>query len=286
MVGRGQGRGRHEPSGVRRALPFLWGAVALALVIVAYLTAQVRPTRTLPERWLADALAPAQGLLARAARRLGEGVGLIGELARLRRENQALRQQLQALQLQLQLLGRAAVENDQLRAALRLPSVPGWRPLPAEVIQRQPSRWYAQVVVNRGEGDGVAIDAPVVASSGVVGNVVSLTGRTATVRLLTDVQASVGGLVTRTRDLVLVQGTGEGARLHVKSLSDQASFAPGDLVVTSGLGGVYPRGLVVGTIREVRELPGGLGREGWMDPAADVNRLAVVYILLAERSGE
>ena len=285
MVGRGEGRGRREPSGVRRALPLLWGAVALALVIIAYLTAQVRPTRTLPERWLADALAPAQSLIARAARRLGEGVGAIAELARLRQENQALRREVEALRLQLQLLGRAAVENRQLRAALQLPSVPGWRLLLAEVIQRQPTRWYAQVLVNRGEQDGVQTDAPVITPAGVVGHVVTLTGRTATVRLLTDVEASVGGLITRTQDLVLVQGTGEGARLHVKSLSDQASFAPGDLVVTSGLGGIYPRGLVVGTIREVRELPGGLGREGWMDPAADVSRLAVVYILLAERPG-
>lgn len=284
MVGRGEGRGRREPYRARRALPLVWGVVALALVIVAYLTSPVRPNRTLPERWLADVLAPAQGLLARASRRLGESLRAVAELARLRQENEALRREREALQLQLQLLGRAAVENQQLRAALQLPSVPSWRPLAAEVIQRLPTRWYAQVLVNRGEQDGVLPDAPVIAPAGLVGHVVSLTAQTATVRLITDVEASVGGLVARTEDLVLVQGTGEGARLHVKSLSGQASFAPGDLVVTSGLGGIYPRGLVVGTIREVRELPGGLGREGWMDPAADLGRLAVVYILLPEGS--
>ena len=285
MVGRGDGRGRHEPSGLRRALPLLWGLVALALIIVAYLTSQVRPRRTLPERWLADALAPLQELVVDASRRLAEGAAAVGELARLRQENQALRQQLEELRLQLQLLNRSAVENQQLRQALQLAPPPGWRVVAAEIIVRRPARWYAQVLLNRGEGDGLRQDAPVIAPQGLVGHVVSLTARTATVQLLTDVEASVGGLVVRTGDLVLVEGMGEGARLHVKSLGGQASFGPGDVVVTSGLGGVYPRGLVVGTLREVREIPGGLGREGWLVPGVDVDRLAVVHVLVPAPAG-
>ncbi|HEY8485778.1 MAG TPA: rod shape-determining protein MreC [Limnochordales bacterium] len=252
---------------------------------LAYLTARVRTQRTVPEEWLLDALAPARHAVASVARRVEEQAAAVLELGRLRRENAALREELEQLRLRLQLLERASLENRWLRDALQLPPPAAARPVAAEVIERHPSRWYAQVLINRGRDDGVGPDAPVVTGAGVVGYVAAATAHTATVRLLTDVEASAGGLVERTGDLVLVEGTGHPSRMRVRSLTGQASFGPGDRVVTSGLGGLYPRGLLLGFVESVRPVPGGLGMEGWLRPAADLGRLWVVWVLQG-RSGE
>lgn len=284
MGGRGQEQGYPGLSTARRLASWVWGAVALGLIVLAYLTARVRPVRTPPEQWLLDGLAVGQSVAARLSRMASDGLAGLAQLWRLRQENERLRRELEMAHLQLQLAGRAMVENRWLREALQLTAPPEWRPLAAEVLHREPARWYALVVVGRGRQDGVTPDLPVITPAGVVGQVVAVTERTATVRLLTDVEAAAGGLVVRTGDLVLVQGMGQQAWLRVKSLTGQASFAAGDEVVTSGLGGIYPRGLRVGVVRASRTLPGGMGREGWLEPAVDFGRLSVVYILLPKGS--
>ena len=275
----GEGR-RQEPARLHLLMPVLGGALALAVVVLAYLTAHPRPERTLVEQWLSDLLAPLQTGSARLARGLGEAVQTLGRLGQLRRENERLREELEQLRLQLNLMAGVSAENQQLRQALALPPTRGFSPLAAEVIQRQPTRWYAQVVTNRGRREGVALYMPVMAPGGLVGQVVQLSDHTSTVRLISDVGAAVGGLVVRTGDLVLVEGSDLTPRLRVKGLSNPATFESGDVVVTSGLGGVYPRGILIGTVVQVRELPGGLGREGWLRAAADLERLNVVYFLL------
>lgn len=281
MWHRGGGRGP-EPTAARRLAAFLWGIGALMVVVSAFITADPRPSRTLPEQWLLDALAPVQGAVGRAGRTVSDTLASLARLGRVQQENELLRRELDEARLQLSLLAGVAEENRQLRRALQLPQVPGYRLVAAEVIQRRPSRWYAQVLLNRGRADGLAPLAPVVAPGGLVGQVVQVSQSTATVSLLSDVESAVGGLVVRTGDLVLVQGLDRGAELRVKSLTPQSSFEPGDVVVSSGLGGVYPRGVLVGTIRSVWELPGGLGREGRLLAGADLDRLGVLFVLVEE----
>lgn len=255
---------------------------AVALITVAFLTAQPRPERSALERWLADLLAPAQTLVARMAQRLGEGADNLRRLADLRRGYEELLHENERLRLELSMLAGVAAENRELRRQVGLPEVPGHRLLAADVIQRDPSRWHAQIVINRGQDHGVDRGMAVVAPGGVVGQVQSVTDRTAVVVLLTDVRSAAGGIVVRTGDLVLVEGTGSGRLLHVKALSTEARFEAGDQVVASGLGGVYPRGILLGTIREVRPGLAGLGREGWLAPGAALDRLFYVYVVVPE----
>lgn len=285
MGNRGGGRGP-EPATARWRTSLLWGAGALLVVISAFVTADPRPRRTLPERWLLDALAPIQAAVAWGGRSVSETAASLVRMGQLEQENRRLRRELDEVRLQLSLLAGVFEENRQLRRALELPEVAGYRLVAAEVIQRRPSRWYAQVLLNRGAADGIAPLAAVMAAGGLVGQVVQVSGKTATVSLLSDVESAAGGLVLRTGDLVLVQGLDRGNELRVKSLTPQSSFEPGDVVVSSGLGGVYPRGVLIGTVRSVRELPGGLGREGHLMAAADFDRLHVVFVLVAQGAGK
>lgn len=282
MRSRGRVRARPEGGVSRRVGTALAVGGALVLVTTAFLTAQPRAERTAPERWFADALAPARGLVAAGARRLGEGMENLRRLGEIRRSYEELLQENRQLRLELSMLAGLDAENRELRRQLGLPAPARHRLLAADVIQRDPSRWHAQVVINRGRADGVDRAMAVVAPGGAVGQVESVTERTAVVALLTDVRSAAGGLVVRTGDLVLVEGAGRGELLHVRALTPDATFEPGDQVVASGLGGVYPRGIALGTIREVREGPAGLGREGWLSPGADMGRLFYVYVVIPE----
>ena len=284
MRARGKGQPRPEASVPRRLAPGLAAVGTVALVTAAFLSAHPRPERSAPERWLADLLAPGQTAVAHLERRLQEAVDNLRELATLRRSYEELRAQNERLTLELSMLSGVAAENRELRRQVGLPELPGMRLVAADIIQRDPSRWYSQIVINRGLEDGVEQGMAVVAPGGVVGQVLSATAHTAVVALLTDVRSAAGGIVVRTSDLVLVEGTGAGALLHVRALAPGASFEPGDEVVASGLGGVYPRGVRLGVLREVRPGQAGLGREGWLAPGADVDRLFYVYVVVPQRA--
>ncbi len=283
MRARGKGQPHTEGSRPRRLAPGLAVVGAIVLVSTAFLSAQPRPERSAPERWLADLLAPGQTLVANLERRVQEGLDNLRELTTLRRSYEELLAHNERLALELSMLAGVAAENRELRRQLGLPELDDHRLLAADVIQREPSRWYSQIVINRGSGDGVRGGMAVVAPGGVIGQVQSVTARTAVVTLLTDVRSAAGGLVVRTGDLVLVEGTGTGGPLRVRALTPAASFEPGDEVVASGLGGVYPRGVRLGTLEQVRPGQAGLGREGWLVPGADVERLFHVYVVVPQR---
>jgi len=133
--------------------------------------------------------------------------------------------------------------------------------------------------VDRGTRDGVRRNAPVVTSDGVVGRVIEVTPTTARVLLVADSRSAVGVVVQRIRDLGVVEGRNERV-LHLKYLSRTSDVQPGDVVVTSGQGGVFPKGLAVGRITRVVREEGELLLEAEVEPAAALDRLEEVLILL------
>ncbi|MBE3598258.1 MAG: rod shape-determining protein MreC [Limnochordaceae bacterium] len=277
-------RGEGRPPTERRARglwTLAWVAGAVVLVSLAYVTAQVRPERSAPERWMADVLAVPKGWVAQVAQGMSRAMENLARLASLQRAYRDLEEENRALRLQLSLLSGVEAENRELRRQLGLPELGGMRLLAADVIDRQPSRWYAQIVINRGSADGVAPQMAAVAAGGVIGQVQSVTARTATVTLISDPRMALGGLVVRTGDLVLVEGTGSGSMLlKVRSLTPDASFESGDRIVASGLGGVYPKGVAVAVLKEVRRSPDRIGLEGWAVATANLHRIPYAYVIM------
>ena len=123
----------------------------------------------------------------------------------------------------------------------------------------------------------VEVNQPVIAAAGLVGRVVVVGGPYAKVQLITDLSASVGAMIQRTRRQGLARGGGSGA-LDLEFVSLQADVRVGDVVVTAGIDGVYPRGIPLGTVTEVERGP-ELFHEIRMVPAVDFGRLDQAYIL-------
>src|SRR5262249_10402549 len=137
--------------------------------------------------------------------------------------------------------------------------------LAAEVIGRDVTNSYRSVIINKGESDGVKADMGVVTPVGVVGRVVKTTNRTSVVLLVTDSNNAIAGLIQRTRDEGIVEGTQQGlARL--KYIPLLSTLREGDRVVTSGLVGGFPRGLPIGTITRIDTSEGALFQSAELMP--------------------
>jgi rod shape-determining protein MreC len=193
----------------------------------------------------------------------------------------ALARENDLLQLDRMELVRMRVENDRLRQLLAFAQAyPERRVLGARVIGvRLDPKGLQLITIDRGANDGVDRMMPVVVANGVVGRVHSVTGSTSDVLLLSDRNSSIAVRVDRTRARANVRGTGSPytARLEYALRSDD--MAEGDVLVTSGTDGVFPRGLPVGRITSLKRTGQGLYQRADVAPAADVTKLEEVLVV-------
>ncbi len=198
--------------------------------------------------------------------------GVREENARLVRENTDLRVQLQQARAN-------AAGADDMRALLGLrPHLP-WKTTGADVVAGSLSPDYLLITIDKGFGDGIARDMPVINAAGVLGRVALPAGNTAAVQLIIDRSAATAVRIDRTRTEGIALGSGDGT-LRLEYLSATAEIAEGDTVVTAGIDGIYPPGLDVGRIEKV-ERAGPAYRRVVIRPFADFSRLETVLVLVA-----
>ncbi|WP_240983248.1 rod shape-determining protein MreC [Acididesulfobacillus acetoxydans] len=207
-----------------------------------------------------------------------ENVALRRDVNKLTGENLSLKEQILAG------MRYAALDQGEFRS----PALDKYAKVGATIIDRNPTAWYQTLTLNRGSADGVAVNDPVIANLGLVGKVVSVTAKTAEVLLITDGQGQVSALVRGSSGnptFGIVQGTYKaGSRLtstgHLEMLFRRADKVNvGDLVLTSGLGGVYPVDIPVGKVQEVQLDKTGLLKTAYIDPLVNFDSLEEVYIV-------
>jgi rod shape-determining protein MreC len=190
---------------------------------------------------------------------------LEAENVQLRAENVQLREDAADLNLLSGLLDYERTKPDNRYAA-------------ANVIGRDTSPFLGYIMIDLGSDDGLARDMPVVTQQGLVGSIVQITCCASVVRLVTDTDSAVSARLQTSRDEGIALGTFSGG-LELQYLSQQASVAPGDIVLTSGLGGSYPEGLVVGTVSAVQRQDYEVLQKAILTPAVDFSRLEIVLVI-------
>jgi rod shape-determining protein MreC len=151
--------------------------------------------------------------------------------------------------------------------------------LPAEVVGLDVAPWFRSVLVDRGEDHGVKPGYPVITHDGVVGVVTATSSHAAKTMLLLDRQSSVDAVVQRSRARGVVRGVGRD-RIEFEFVVRDSDVTTGDEIVTSGLGGVFPKGLRIGRISELRDAGGRLTKIAIVEPAVDLGRLEQVFVML------
>lgn len=199
-------------------------------------------------------------------------------------ENRALREEVDRLRVEALRMQETQVENLRLRSLLALRERLPLATLPAEVIAKEWGGWVRSLTVNRGRRNGIQPLTPVIAPDGLVGRVAIVRGNLAVVQLLNDPSSAVGAMVQRTRTPGMVEGE-PGGGLRFKFLArEEGSIQVGDLIVSSGLGGLFPKGLPVGQVAQVEGRRSALFQFARLVPVVDFARVEEV-LLLTEQSG-
>lgn len=175
-------------------------------------------------------------------------------------ENQKLRERIALLESERNRLLEAEITNARLHQLLELKTRILRQSVAAKVISNSASAWFRTLTVDKGRKDGVQQGMAAIAPTGVVGKVISVGDNTAKVMLLTDHNSGLDVLTQRTRVRGIVAGAMDGNPI-VKYMGRNEDVRPGDRVITSGLDGTFPKGLLVGTIEDVSEDGDGLFQE-------------------------
>ncbi|MDO8880010.1 MAG: rod shape-determining protein MreC [Coriobacteriia bacterium] len=202
-----------------------------------------------------------------------------GGIGASRERLDALEEQNDELRARLAELEEARQENERLRALVEFAEERNLAKLGARVIQRPLSSWEGVVVIDRGSEDGVEPGMPIIAAQGLVGQVAEVSARSSTVRLITDQQSGVAAMIQSTRALGVMRGSVGGA-LSLDFVDRATLPQEGDVVLTSGLGGVYPKGIVVGDVVSVDDRRGELYPRIGVTSRVPVNLLEEVFVLV------
>ena len=199
----------------------------------------------------------------------------------LKAENEELKQKNSELEQSLRELEIIKAENETLKEYVNLKDkYADYNAIPADVINRDISNYSSTIVINVGSEDGIKTDMTVIADSGLVGHIISVTNHTAKVQTIVDTASAVTAKMSTTDDSIVVQGTLESkSTLRATFIPTDAVVLEGDSIETSGIGGIYPKGIHIGTIREVINTSNITDRYALVDTAVDFNKLNTVLVI-------
>lgn len=261
-----------------------WVLVALLLVNFVFMAYNARTDDQIVVRSWAQALAnfvqsPVSSIKSAVS-------GFFESFANMRTavsENDLLRERVLQLETEARETQNLTAENERLKALLDFKDVSKYRILPGRVIARDPSTWFDMATINRGSLDGVKLNMPVVTNEGLAGRVVAVSPITAQFILLPDEKtaaAAVIGEIGSSNALGVVRGTGEKGVLEMRYVPGYEKVEVGDTVFTSGQDGIFPAGLKIGEIVEVRSGSATVPHVIYIRPSVRMSALTEVAVLL------
>jgi rod shape-determining protein MreC len=201
------------------------------------------------------------------------------------RENEQLRERLTQVETELHTAQQAAAENERLKALLGLNEQSEIKNVPARVIARDPSVWFNTITINRGSSSGIAVNMPVVTAGGIVGRIITVSPWASQVMLITDEKAGAGAVVGQLGQsgaLGSVRGRADlgAALIEMRYVSGLEKVENGDYVMTTGQDGIYPPGLNIGRVVDVKSGTATTAHQILIQPGAQLDHLEEVAVLL------
>lgn len=264
----------------KRTLFAAAAALTVALLLYSY-SLKSREHANPFERGVLTLSAPLMGIISDFNRYLSSFWNNYLVLVSTQRENQTLRESVRKLNVRAIEGQEATLENERLKkllvlkGSLQIPSVA------ANVIGEDSAPWYRSIVIDRGAVDGLLEGMPVMATSGIVGRIVKVAASSSRVLLLTDHASSIAAMIQRSRARGVLKGKGGGlCSLEFTVREDDVTV--GDLVTTSGVGGVFQKGRVLGEVTMVKKGEYGMFQTIEVRPAVNTFHLEEVLVLLQQ----
>ncbi len=198
---------------------------------------------------------------------------------KIQRENERLKKEIAFLKKKNLELKEMEAENVRLKKLLKFKEKTSYQVIFGSVIGSSLGEGEETVLIGRGFKDGVRKNFPVVVNEGLVGQIVSVSRDASVVRLIIDVKSGIGAQIVETRETGLLEGA-VGEKLELNFIPKKSKVKKGDSVITSGLGGIFPKGLFIGKVIEVREVPYRLDKKIIVKPEVNFRKLEEVLIIV------
>ena len=205
-------------------------------------------------------------------------------IGNLKDENKKLKEENAKLQENLREFEILKSENQTLKEYVNLKDkFADYKTVPGYVINKDTSNFSNTIIINVGSRDGIEVNMPVISENGLVGHVISVTETNAKVQTIIDTSSSISCALTTSRDAIVAKGTLEtGSFLKATYIPTEATIMQGDTVETSGLGGIYPKGILVGTIKKVVNTKNITDRYAMIETAVNFNRLETILVIVSK----
>jgi len=226
-------------------------------------------------------ISPAQNLFTEMADSAASVVNHYLLTADVSRENEALKKKIGALLKENNALTEKALRQKRVGSLVDYQKKTGAKAVVADIVGRDATQWSKMIFINKGTRHGVVENLPVVTDRGVVGHIIQASSKVSKALLIIDSRSAVDSLFQDSRVTGVVVGAGDGM-CKMKFVPVGADMKIGDRVISSGLGGIYPKGLMVGTVTRLIKSKEGLFQEVTIKPGADLSRLEEVLVLLPE----
>ncbi len=198
-------------------------------------------------------------------------------LRKIERENRDLKREIDYLKIKVKKINELEAENERLKKLLEFRESSELKLVPAKVIGFSPREDEYVLIIDKGSGDGLRENAAVITPEGLVGKLSEVKTNFSLVQLILDPDVQVSVRLVRSREVGILKAI-EG-ELRIRLLSKEADVRKGDEVITSGLGSVFPEGLYVGEVGEVREDPNSVEKKIWVDSAVPFDTLEEVFVV-------
>lgn len=255
--------------------------ISVALMGISFATS--RGGTTPGDGVIGAVLKPFQSGISFVGEKINGVFDFFGDMKALKEENLELTEKIDVLSGQNRELSNYRTENERLRELLELKQsgVLG-ETVGCEIIAKDPGNWFDVFTIDKGKNHGISVNDVVVTAKGLVGRVSETGPVSAKVVSIIDEGSSVGAIVTRTEDIAIADGElalGEEGLCRLNYVTSGAGLIPGDTIETSGLGGIYPKGILIGTVTEIEDSISGLSGYAIIKPSVDFERIREVLVI-------
>jgi rod shape-determining protein MreC len=203
---------------------------------------------------------------------------IMAEHKEAEKENKELKEKVKEALQENAILKEKLIAYDRLKKLLELKESFSYKMIPALVIAREPGNWFNSIIIDKGIVDGVKKNMAIATYSGLVGRVISVDFYSAKVLLISDQRSAIGGMIQRSRDIGVIKGS-ESNYCYMEYLSQEADVKMNDIVITSGLGSIFPKGIKIGKVVGIKKESHELFQRVLVRPEVDFTKLEEVFVV-------
>ena len=262
-----------------------WEKIGIVLTIVVLIAIIVvsnnNSTDTSFQTGLSKVVMPIQKLFSSIGSKFSGNDAEYDSIEDLKAENEKLKTEIEGLKTEKEQIAILKAENKQLKEVTNLKEkYKDYTTQPATIINRDISNYNENFIIDVGTEQGVNINMPVIAEEGLVGHIISVTDNTAKVQTIIDTASSLSCTIQTTGDNIIARGSlEEGTELKATYIPTTAQLLQGDVILTSGIGGIYPKGITIGTVQKVVQTQNITDRYAQIKTAVDFSKISNVLVL-------